>query len=397
MSVPVCKDTASARTSTWGAASSLSPSLRLVPALSATEAVGASTLPRASALPASSRTLPVPAAMMLPCVRPTPVPVLMPMSRPACASRLPAACTSPRRFRSWLAVSEAPPLPALSTLPALKVMEPVLTPMYTLAVVPLCTRPKAETFKVKLARKHWSPPATAAAATEMSSPTRVMSSPAVVVAATEMKLADALMSSPALVAAAKEIEPKVGSADAVMSPARASVATDTMMSLAVKLMSWPTSTAAEMLKSVSATIDKEPLFVTVMPLWLRTKVLSKALAPTTWKLWFCKLATVSPLTREPSSLCTRLAPSAPANTVSSDTETRSGLAAEPAPTPAITNKASARTSTAEVLPRMELPACSTTLPLAAWRVSNVRSTPACTQALPRVLVTSPAKSMAWAA
>ena len=62
----------------------------------------------------------------------------------------------------------------------------------------------------------------------------------------------------------------------------------------------------------------------------------------------------------------------------------------------MTSKASERTSTADVLPRMVL-ACSTTLPLAALMVSNVKSAPVCTQALPRVLVTSPAKSMAWVA
>ena len=135
----------------------------------------------------------------------------------------------------------------------------------------------------------------------------------------------------------------------------------------------------------------------MIPLWLRTKALVKALAPTTWKLWFCKLATVSPLTRTPSSLCTRLAPPAPTSKLSSDTDTRSGLTVDPAPWPAMTSKASARTSTAEVLPKMALPACSTTLPLAALMVSNVRSSPVCTQALPRVLVTSPVRSMAWVA
>ena len=267
-SVPVCTNTASARTSTWDAASSLSSSLTLVPALRATEAVGAATLPRASALPASIHTLPV--AVTLPCVRPVPKPVLMPMSRPANASKLPAACTSPRRFRSWLAVSEAPPLPELSTLPALKVIEPALTPMYTVAALPLCTRPKAVTFRVELARKLWSPTATTAAPTVIKSPTRVMSSPASVAAVTEIKLADALMSLPALVATATRIDPSTKSADAVMSPLRASVFAATVMFLAVKLMFWPTSTAAEMVKSVSATIDKELLPVTVMPLWLRT-------------------------------------------------------------------------------------------------------------------------------
>ena len=194
-------------------------------------------------------------------------------------------------------------------------MEPSLTSMYKLAVLPVCTRPKVETASDELARKLWSPPATSAAPTVIKSPTKVMSSPASVAAVTEIELAVALMSLLALVAAEKVIDPSVRSADAVMSPLRASVLAATVMSLPVKLMCWPTFKAAEIVKSVSATNVKEPPSATDMPLWLRTKVLVKALAPTTWKIWFCKLATVTPLTRSPSSLCTRLAPSEPAETL----------------------------------------------------------------------------------
>ena len=130
--------------------------------------------------------------------------------------------------------------------------------MYKLARLPVWTRPKVETARDKLARKLWSPAATSAALTVIKSPTRVMSSPASVAAVTEIELAVALMSLPALVAAERVIDPSTKSADAVMSPVRASVEADTVMSLAVKLMFWATSTAAEMVKSVSATIDKEP-------------------------------------------------------------------------------------------------------------------------------------------
>ena len=261
---PACTSRPIALTSTSGAALSASPSMMEVPALSATKAADASMLPSTISRPASSMTLPV--AVMLPCVRPTPEPVLMPMSCPASTSKVLAANTSPRRFTSRLAVKDAPPVPARTTLPALRVMEPALTPMYTVAALPLCTRPRLEAFRVELARRLWSPPATTAAPKVIKSPTRVTSLPASVAAVTEIELAEALMSLPALVAAETRMEPSTRLADAVMSPLRASVLAATVMFLAVKLMCWATSTTAEIVKSVSARMDKEPLFVTSMPL-----------------------------------------------------------------------------------------------------------------------------------